>query len=286
MNQFCTLTKKHATITNWWLKEFNIVIGEEYNDHINDFNGGTSTDYDGTMLMMYTDSYSFGYHCSEDDKFHYTFRMEEIDGSYYLGFDFVADGQNPNQQIERDYIYNDWIVKISPTKKNPSSPTPSRYTVRIIAEDLNANSGSDFDFNDVVFDASYVEGSNQTIITVLAAGGTLPLYIEGREVHELFAEANPTKGITTTTMINTNANNGVNGLSAASFTVSRIIAPWDIDVAVQRLTDRISLKADVGQPSAKIAVDPSFQWCNEREDIRERYPNFADYVKDTSVNWY
>ena len=45
-----------------------------------------------------------------------------------------------------------------------------------------------FDFNDVVFDVATNGGA--TIITLQAAGGTLPLYIEvggdSREVHGLF----------------------------------------------------------------------------------------------------
>jgi hypothetical protein len=40
--------------------------------------------------------------------------MKCIDGQYYVGFDFEATGDNPNQQETRDYIFNDWIIKICP----------------------------------------------------------------------------------------------------------------------------------------------------------------------------
>ena len=62
-----------------------------------------------------------------------------------------------------------------------------------MAEDLTI-SGGDFDFNDVVFDAVTVNGA--TVVTLQAAGGTMPLYIEDNEVHELF-------GVSQSTMVNT-----------------------------------------------------------------------------------
>jgi hypothetical protein len=110
----------------------------------------------------------------------------------------------------------------------------------------------------------------------------------------LFAEANPndnrlrwSEQFSNNTMINTNASNGVSGLNPVTFRIEGIKAPWDIEIVVVRNGDvMIPLKAEVGSPAAKIAVDPRFVWCNERDDIREIYPDFPLYVKDTSVNWY
>ena len=172
-------------------------------------------------------------------------------------------------QVNRDWAFTDWIVRIS--------PAVAKQSVRIICEDLNANNGSDFDFNDVVFDATYYKNDGKTKITIRAAGGTLPLFVAGREVHKLF-------GVSTSTMVNTN--NGTVSKNPQSFTIDGVIAPWDIKVAVMKENELILLKANVGEPTAKIAVSPNFIWCNEREDIRKRYPNFTEYVKDTSVNWY
>lgn len=222
---------------------------------------------DEISLMINSSTARFGYHNSTDNKQHYEYLLAIIDGAYYVGFDFYANGDNTNQQVDRDYVYNDWIVKISPGKGQP------KPAVRIICEDLNANNGSDFDFNDVVFDATYEDG--KTIITVLAAGGTLPLYVQGREVHELF-------GVSQSTMVNT----GLHPESPKSFTIDSVIAPWDIEVAVMKEKELIPLKAEVGQPAAKIAVSPSFVWCSERADIREIYPDFTKYVQNTNVNWY
>jgi len=284
MDWICTVTNKHVNVVSWWPYEEEVVIGESYDDHINNFNNGNCSAWDGKMLMVNTDSHKFGFKSSEDNgHVFYNFRMEKINDNYYVGFDFEANGQNKNEQVDRDYIYNDWIVKIVPGK---GVTPPERYTVRIICEDLSAYGGSDFDFNDVVFDASYTEGSNTTTVTILAAGGTIPLYVDGREVHELFAEANPTLGITVGTMINTNGADCVNGLEPVTFEIDHIVAPWDITIAVMKQNTLVPLKAEVGSPASKIAVDPTFVWCNERNDIRNIYPDFVNYVQDTSVNWY
>ena len=90
-----------------------------------------------------------------------------------------------NQNTPPDGDYSDWIVRIVPAKYIKAQ--------RIMAEDLTV-SGGDFDFNDVVFDAVTVNGA--TVVTLQAAGGTMPLYIEDNEVHELF-------GVSQSTMVNT-----------------------------------------------------------------------------------
>ena len=87
-------------------------------------------------------------------------------------------------------------------------------------------------------------------------------------------------------MINTNYPGGISGLGDVSFVIDRIVAPWDISVSVMRNNTIIPLKAEVGSPAAKIAVDPSFEWCDEKVDIRTVYTEFEDYVQDTTVNWY
>lgn len=287
MNHLFTVTNKHINNNSWPVE---ITIGEDYNDHIFNFNNGTCKDWNGIMLMENTNSNIFGFNGTEDSKvIYYNFRMEKINGNYYVGFDFEGSGASgTNQDVKRDYIYNDWIVKIVPGKGNTPStdPDPKVYKARIICEDLSANTGSDFDFNDVVFDVEYRESINKTFVTIQAAGGTLPLYVAGKEVHQLFAEANSDKNITTGTMINTNASNGISGLAPVSFTIDGVINPSDIEVAVSKEGNLVPLAAEIGKAASKIAVDPDFEWCNEREDITSRYSNFASYVKDTKANWY
>jgi hypothetical protein len=287
---FCTTKYKQ---TKYWPVEFTEQANYEP-DYVNNSNNGNITDWDGCTLMLMSSTLNWSYESSQGGSHtFYYWRMEKINGNYYVGFDFASVRQasaNSNEQVDRDLIYNDWIIKIVPGKGEipPTPPTPpvDRYTVRIICEDLNANGGSDFDFNDVVFDAEYVDGQDKTYVTVLCAGGTLPLFVAGREVHQLFADANPALNIGVTTMINTNATEGISGLEPVKFTIDEIVAPWDIKIAVMRDNNMIPLMANVGEPAAKIAVDPSFIWVDERVDIRTVYDNFADYVKDTTVNWY
>lgn len=277
MNQLACVTD--MTVKSWWPLEYQHT-GTYTDDEINNFNQGkySGNSEQGCMLMWFssTKEWSFKTSQSGGERIYGHWRMEKINGNYYVGFDHEAWRQAPanaNEEDKRDYIYNDWIIKIVPGIGD-TEPI-ERYTVRIIAEDLSASTGTDFDFNDVVFDASYVDGVDKTYITLRAAGGTLPLFVTGKEVHELF-------GVSVTTMVNT----GLHSEEPVNFEIDGIIAPWDIEVAVIKNNQLIPLKAETGNPAAKIAVDPDFQWCAEREDIRTRYPDFSKYVQDTTVNWY
>src|SRR5574344_291142 len=235
-------------------------------EDVNNFNRG-----DGTIMLMQNSSTSrFGYHNSRDNNMHYEYIIKEINGNYYVGFDFYANGTNPNEQVDRDYIYNDWIVKISPaTYKNAQ---------RIIAEDLG--SIGDFDFNDVVFDVA--QTSDGTVITVQAAGGTLPLYIningKEKEVHEAL-------GVTTSTMVNTH-----NGTKDAPVAIFRLPAYTDLNTGVQGYvmsgSNKIILTTETGKAPAKICVRTSYVWTNEKQSINAKYSKFAEYVKYTNIDWY
>ena len=178
-------------------------------EHINNFNNGNnqneSTDegnkklkYKGITLMenMATDGRNtqFGYKNSTDSKDHYEYIIidgetidESLEGYYYIGFDFNANGANPNQQVERDWKFNDWIVRISPAIPKGQTiddivggiepaeevdvyttetvyeygytDVTSQSTSRIFCEDLGSSysNRADFDYNDVVFDATLYE---------------------------------------------------------------------------------------------------------------------------------
>ncbi len=236
------------------------------NDHVNNFNASL-----GSIMLMYdTKSTNFGYHNSLDSKFHYEYTIQYINGSYYVGFDFEAAGQNPNQKEAADGYYKDWIVKITEAK-----PVSGSY--RIIAEDLGAI--GDFDFNDVVFDVEWNKQSQKTIVTLQAAGGTLPLYIqvggERREVHELF-------GVSTATMVNT-------GMHAEN--PVKVEFPWcnsinEVEIIVKDATaGEYKLKAETGKAPKKICVPTTYIWTAEREAIDSKYPKFKNWVGNSNINW-
>lgn len=293
MDWLCTVTTKKEVVTCWWPLTKEIQIVDPYDDHIFDFNGSNSSDYGGRMLMLNSDTKKFGYHNSEDSKVHYEFRMEYIEPyGYFVGFDFYGNGSNPNQQIARDYIYNDWVVKIVPSK-GVTPPKPSVDYVRIMCEDLGAQT-SDFDYNDVVFDIKFIKsGDNITADIILqAAGGTLPLTIGNLEVHNLFDMANEDISIPTNVMVNTGAGPTVDPVQ---FTVelpkSNYDNAWDaindLPVMVQLGDGQVvHLTVNPGNPAEMFAVPTSTNWAGERVSIKNAYPDFVSWIKDSSVTWW
>ena len=158
-------------------------------------------------------------------------------------------------------------------------PTP-KANVRVIAEDLSVSDNTDFDFNDVVFDVTFnYPEQNKTTITLLAAGGTLPLYVGGQEVHKMF-------GVSTKTMVNT-------GAGASKAPVSFVLDGTferdanNILVEVEKEGERTTITAIRGMVASKIAVKPNYEWCKEKQDIEAKYPDFGKYVKgEVGDNWW
>ena len=138
-------------VISWWPYQSNIVEWEGQYEHINNFNSGDNqtiyTDdengkkYIGTTLMttMGTDGRNeqFAYHNSTDSKYHFEYIIipgseidPSLDGFYYVGFDFYAHGTdvypaNKNMDVERDWVFDDWIVRISPANvKNGIAENP------------------------------------------------------------------------------------------------------------------------------------------------------------------
>ena len=143
----------------------NVVGGEKMNqlmaggEHVNNFNGANGD----IMLMVNSNTRSFGYWNSCDGKQHSgtnEYKILYVVGyGWYLGFDFMANGQNKNEQVAGDGVYTDWIIKVT--------PGVSKETKRILCEDLG--SIGDFDYNDAVFDVNYISDTKARI-TLRAAG--------------------------------------------------------------------------------------------------------------------
>lgn len=103
---------------------------------------------------------------------------------YYLGFDY--EGGTNEVQVAPDGFYSNWIIKVS-----PGHFVPGEYSKRVMCEDLGGS--FDFDFNDVVFDVQFDGSKNEAIISLKAAGGTLPIYVgdtqENHEAHYLLGHS-------------------------------------------------------------------------------------------------
>lgn len=199
----------------------------------------------------------------------------------------------------RDWYFSDWIVCVTEGLK-VDTPTPDPDDVCIIAEDLSATTGTDFDFNDVVFTVHYDTESSATV-TLYAAGGTLPLTVAGQEVHAKFGYPNPDeKGLYK--MINTGAKADVNDVTPVTFTVSsqKSTRGKDIVIKVDKgakneqgvyISNWIELEATGGAPAAKVCVGVDFatghKWCEERQSIKTVYPKFSQWVANTpTLVWW
>lgn len=259
------------------------------NDVINNSNNGTvastnvglgNNQYSQRAMMLMTNSSteSFSYQCSTDNQRHYKYAIQEINGEYYVGFDFEANGQNPNQQVEADGYYDDWIIRLT-----PATPKNSK---RIFAEDLGTI--GDFDFNDVVLDAgtaySWQDNSNVAYITLRAAGGTLPIYIgnddEANEVHARF-------GVSTSTPVNVKGSQ--TEYPPVQFKIKgNFDSVVDIPIIIKNGSETYHATATVGEAPSKVACPVGTAWTSEGVSITKKYPNFANYVgaAATYANWY
>lgn len=181
-----------------------------------------------------------------------------------------------------DGYYSDWIVTLTEAKRY----TPEvQYDLRIIAEDLSANGDTDFDFNDIVLDVKY--DATNAYLKLQAAGGTLPLRINGNddwEVHKLF-------NVAENYMVNTNAKaKGLNGnlrdKEGVELRLGRGInnaaEANGIKLEVKKNGVWQEITAVKGEPAAKLAVGIDYGWLDERTSIKNEYKSFVSWATGTN----
>lgn len=261
-------------------------------DHVNNFNAGSGN----IMLMENSETkYGFGFHDSWGSKDNYVtqnYFMAEIDvpgvgKGWYVGLDYQTKKTTWNDHTQKDYVsaflqpdgkYTDRVLKIV--------PAILKGDIRIIAEDLSASEGSDFDFNDVIFDVKYEYPVwNKTTIILQAAGGKLPLCIgvldDKHEVHNLF-------GVSLNTMVNTE--DWTAHKDPVTFTIDVQYGSGNINnlpIWVQKGSDWVLLTAHKGKAASKIAVSTDYKWVKELKDISNAYKNFDTYVTSgTPAEWW
>lgn len=181
---------------------------------------------------------------------------------------------------------------------------------RVFCEDLGQISRNDLDFNDVVFDAYVYEKStythtivkendeiisNVTTVTsreyycdiiLLAAGGTLPLKVADKEVHDAFGHYG------TTTIINTYVEGAetfgnefatCDPVKLGRYNYSSIA---DIPITVfYDSGDVLQLTATTGEAPHKILVPIGTKWTQERQKMKDAYTDFAKYVGTSTDFW-
>ena len=165
----------------------------------------------------------------------------------------------------------------------PEQPEEYQFLCRVFAEDLSAATGTDFDFNDVVFDV-YNKSNGDVKIVLQAAGGTLPLTVAGKEVHEVF-------GVGVTDMVNTGDGPEV---EAKEFEVlgADVYELADVNTKIHIMVTKdgreYELFADQAEPASKFAVtDQTAKWCKEYKDIKDVYFDFKQWVTNAKPeNWW
>lgn len=209
---------------------------------------------------------------------------------------------------------------------------------RVFVEDLYNASREDLDFNDAVFDAIIWEITRGTVtvedngtktferdwtvaakdtveISLLAAGGTIPLKIAGDkfgEVHEVFASTTP--GISGVTMVNSRGNyseafgsyvNGVTPVYGKFDYTSELQGKDPEDITLNDIQVSVFWKAGdytaaailnnggtqfdeagniIQQTDAPhmLCAPIGTRWATERKNIMEGYPGFRSYVNNSS----
>ena len=212
---------------------------------------------------------------------------------------------------------------------------------RVFCEDLGASAREDLDYNDVVFDviiwkhtrtvqpmkstttwtttdgredpgskreSEPIENGEPTIteiyyaqIELLAAGGTIPLTVAGKEVHNEF-------GVGVTTMVNTRDGNSTafgsyvdkepvyigdtyktvtfNGQEYYLQLIEGISHAKDVPIVVNYSGKQVNeLGATVGKAPHKLFVPFDTKWASERKPLNLAYPDFGNYVKDVNKQW-
>ena len=184
--------------------------------------------------------------------------IKEYKGEYYLGM-----GYNNTDKKQ----YDAWIIKIVPA--TPINPNETRG--RIFCEDLG-NTG-DIDFNDIVFDA-VIKENGDIEVEVLAAGGTLPVWIGGVKVK--LGE-----------MTNTGVNNDI---PTQKFTIPAskgYTTLKEIPVEVQNGDLKYELTAEYGEAPGKICTYINVPWPDEYVKISKAYVDFKSWVNGaTPVDWF
>ena len=193
-----------------------------------------------------------------------------------------------------DNIYAAGFKSGKPNINIPETPCSPGFQggdplYRVIAEDLSATEGGDFDFNDVVFDVVKAE-SGVTTLKLICAGGVLPLRVrganqaEGTEIHSLFGETTPNeKG--EYKMYNTGAGpdkDPVVFTIEGEYTTPQQIA--NIIIEVQKNDVWMELTATRGKAACKILVDDTFKPVVERKNIADENGNFTNYVQGNFVD--
>ena len=215
---------------------------------------------------------------------------KQYDG-YYLGFDYECNKESGSITKARDYHYNNWIIKISPS---------NHQWYRIMCEDLGST--DDYDFNDLVYDVYFTGTNDQYIahIKVQAAGGTLPIYVgTGDPAHEahqilqggnarklndkLYQPVNVAAGVTANPVEITfeMKDSQGNWLTTDPDNIPILVTSLDNSRKTASGKNTFVLKTAGTDPTPQKICIPgnTVRWMKERQQIETSYTNFDKWVR-------
>lgn len=205
------------------------------------------------------------------------------DTAYHYDYKFLQCNVKKNKKSLNEMVLGFyggshwWLIVV----KAAQPTNPNNYVVeegRIMCEDLGDKEYSDFDFNDIVFDAKrYYNGTIK--ITIRAAGGKLPISVAGEEV---------TLGQMTNTGVNENTTLQEIVIQPKSTGVPAYPSIRDIPVVVTPGADAVpyELKTVNGKAPQKICCPINTHWAEEYVGIDDAYTKFADWVRtNDSQEW-
>jgi len=273
---------------------------------------------------------SFSFHNSNDTQDYQNYVLVHLkfkgprtglnyDG-WYLGFDYELHKYNDvgeqykKTDVERDYVYSNWIVKLSPGNPEFYKQTTRTRTIerRVMCEDLGST--FDFDFNDLVFDVKYTreeesedngetwtpvgDGKWTATITLQAVGGTLPIYITNfdgtkYDAHELMGGTLSSNGTYSPVNVGTGATHDpvtldmvrVESTNPDNIVIS-VTSPDKVERGADKVTTMIlpspSGRQSFGESLApqKICMPVDVRWTKEYQQIEWAYPHFAEWVQN------
>ena len=218
----------------------------------------------------------------------YQFRYKQ-DGEWCYDYYFFNYGGSTFLCLKRYYAKKGetswWIIRIAEAETGDET----LYRGRVLCEDMGEI--GDYDFNDVVFDAEILE-NNDIEVSVVAAGGILPIYIGG----------SPEEGgikVDLGKMVNTGEHNGVkhqkitfkaNRDGSPKFASIHAVPVW-VDPGGEAIP--YELKAEDGKAPQKICTYKLTAYPDEYIRIDNAYKGFAEWVNTQNpnkwsehVNWW
>lgn len=234
---------------------------------------------------------------------------------YYLAFDFHASKNNGQTVVNQDGYYSNWIIKITPGHFNPRGNSR-----RIFCEDLGGS--FDFDFNDAVIDVAFEQSGSKyiPIISVQAAGGTMPIYVQQNnpkyELHRILGKKDSE---TEYKPINVGAAGGSHSVGIYRGEPVTTDQAQAIHIFVENTQNKDKVTYEIGgssttdtdgnttsidtdgnstlngttqtmktvAPSA-FSAPTSVKWMNELQGITKAYTQFTAWVTSftNNTNWY